>query len=205
NQYSLFFRSLLPSTAPLPISSPSQRHLNITINASHHHALLTAYAATTLPSRRSTLPPTANTGNLVRIRVRNELQEPTALHWHGMFLRGVPWLDGVPGQTQCPIPADKEYTYEFRVNGQCGTYWWHSHFMAQYVNGMVGAFIIHNPKMEPFRKLYDEEYTVLLSDWYALIDTPRSLLSSENQATHSSYIRFGHVRYHNYSSDHRPI
>lgn len=66
----------------------------------------------------------AFTGDIVRVRVTNELNVPTGLHWHGLFMKETPWLDGVPGQTQCPIPPGGEYTYEFKIDGQWGTYWW---------------------------------------------------------------------------------
>ncbi|RUS16125.1 multi-copper oxidase [Endogone sp. FLAS-F59071] len=113
----------------------------------------------------------AYTGDIVRVRVTNELNVPTGLHWHGMFMKGVPWLDGVPGQTQCPIPPGGEYTYEFKIDGQWGTYWWHSHYMSQYVDGLLGPFIVHNTLEEPYLGLYDEEYTVMLSDWYHTYST----------------------------------
>lgn len=38
-----------------------------------------------------------NTGDTIRAKVRNELAEPTTLHWHGMYQRGTPWMDGVAG------------------------------------------------------------------------------------------------------------
>lgn len=54
-------------------------------------------------------------GDVVRVIVRNNLEQPTSLHWHGMFQRGTPWMDGVPGMTNCPIPAKSSYTYEFNT------------------------------------------------------------------------------------------
>lgn len=53
-------------------------------------------------------------GDLVRIKVRNELKEPTAVHWHGL---DVPYkMDGIPGVTQAPILPGEEFTYEFVAN-----------------------------------------------------------------------------------------
>lgn len=40
-------------------------------------------------------------GDVVRAVVRNELPEPTTIHWHGIALRND--MDGVPGMTQAPI------------------------------------------------------------------------------------------------------
>jgi FtsP/CotA-like multicopper oxidase with cupredoxin domain len=56
-----------------------------------------------------------NHGDVVKVNVNNKLNEPTSLHWHGMFQKGNPWMDGVPGMTNCPIPANSSYTYEFNT------------------------------------------------------------------------------------------
>ncbi|CAM0138715.1 hypothetical protein VKS41_008452 [Umbelopsis sp. WA50703] len=107
----------------------------------------------------------ANTGDTISVKVFNNLTEPTAMHWHGMYQRGTPWNDGTPGVTQCPIPAGDTYTYTFSTANQSGTYWYHSHYMSQYVDGLVGPLIIHNPS-NPGPLPYDEEIVIPLSDWY---------------------------------------
>ncbi|KAG2187209.1 hypothetical protein INT44_004881 [Umbelopsis vinacea] len=108
---------------------------------------------------------TVNTGDTIQVNVINNLTVPTALHWHGMYQRGTPWQDGTPGVTQCPIPAGGKYTYSFSTAGQSGTYWYHSHYMSQYVDGLVGALIIQDPSAtSPLP--YDEEIVIPLSDWY---------------------------------------
>ncbi|GAB5593874.1 hypothetical protein Unana1_08774 [Umbelopsis nana] len=108
---------------------------------------------------------TANTGDIIQVNVVNNLTVPTALHWHGMYQRDTPWQDGTPGVTQCPIPAGGSYTYTFSTAGQSGTYWYHSHYMSQYVDGLVGPLIIENPS-SPGPLPYDEEIVIPLSDWY---------------------------------------
>ena len=37
-----------------------------------------------------------------------------------------PYMDGVPGMTQCDIPSRGKFTYKF-VADSAGTHWWHSH------------------------------------------------------------------------------
>ncbi|RIB27004.1 extracellular multicopper oxidase [Gigaspora rosea] len=105
-----------------------------------------------------------NKGDTLRLNVYNDLEEKTSIHSHGMFQRGTPWYDCVPGQTQCDIQSNKSFTYEFQVN-QSGTYWYHSHTKAQYIEGIVGALIAHDPD-DPYLKEYDEEIVVLIQDWY---------------------------------------
>lgn len=46
-----------------------------------------------------------------------------------------------------------------------GTYWYHSHIRGQYVDGLRGPFIVHDPA-NPFQADFDEEIVLTLSDWY---------------------------------------
>ncbi|KAF0465096.1 iron transport multicopper oxidase fet3 [Gigaspora margarita] len=107
-----------------------------------------------------------NKGDTLVLDVKNDCDDVTTMHAHGFFQRGTPWYDGVPGQTQCDIQSKKSFTYEFQVN-QSGTFWYHSHSKAQYIEGIVGALIVHDPD-DPYlkNKDYDEEIVVLLQDWY---------------------------------------
>ncbi|CAB4427504.1 unnamed protein product [Rhizophagus irregularis] len=107
----------------------------------------------------------ANKGDRLVINVTNHFDDPATVHWHGMFQHGTNWYDGVPGQTQCPIPNDVSLVYNFSTTDQHGTYWYHSHFFAQYVDGLRGSLVIHDPD-DPYLKQYDFEYLVMLSDWH---------------------------------------
>ncbi|CAG8717334.1 46324_t:CDS:2 [Gigaspora margarita] len=99
----------------------------------------------------------ANKGDWFSITVENDLPVETSMHWHGMLQRGTSWFDGVPAVSQCTITPGSSLTYEFSTDGQVGTYWWHSHYMAQYIDGILGAMIIHDPD-DPNLKDYDYEY-----------------------------------------------
>ncbi|RDA85353.1 hypothetical protein CP532_1260 [Ophiocordyceps camponoti-leonardi (nom. inval.)] len=107
----------------------------------------------------------ANVGDNVVVRVRNQLgNQTTSLHFHGLFMRGTPHMDGPDAVTQCPIPPGAEFTYNFTID-QPGTYWYHSHTHAQYPDGLRGPLIIHDPQ-SPHRNDVDEELVLTLSDWY---------------------------------------
>ncbi|RHZ73574.1 hypothetical protein Glove_230g21 [Diversispora epigaea] len=106
----------------------------------------------------------ANKGDRLVINVTNNLGDPATIHWHGIFQRETNWYDGVPGQTQCPIPNRVSFTYNYTLD-QSGTFWYHSHFLAQYVDGLLGVLIIHD-KEDPYLNYYDEEYVITVSDWY---------------------------------------
>jgi len=99
-------------------------------------------------------------GDQVTIHIDNQLEEETAMHWHGILL---PWqMDGVAGITQPGIPPGKSFQYQFTLN-QSGTYWYHAHAGLQEQQGAYGAFII-DPKV-PSPYAYTKEYVIVLSDW----------------------------------------
>ncbi|KAG9005058.1 ferroxidase fet3 [Tulasnella sp. 427] len=102
-------------------------------------------------------------GDTLRLHVNNQLEAPTAIHHHGMFLHNSSYFDGAVGVTQCPIPQGASFSYEVPIGDQVGTYWAHGHFSGQYVDGLRTPFIIHN-QAEPHK--YDTEYTIILADWY---------------------------------------
>ncbi|KAI9316824.1 Cupredoxin [Dichotomocladium elegans] len=96
------------------------------------------------------------------IHTYNGLDKPTTLHAHGMFQNGTVWMDGPSMTTQCPIPPGYTFDYEFNIT-QHGTYWIHSHYMSQYMDGLRSPLILHN---SPEEYTYDEDQIVTLSDWY---------------------------------------
>lgn len=76
------------------------------------------------------------------------------------------------GITQCPIPDGQSITYEplnsnlspAERKSQWGTFWTHGHYSGQYVDGLRTPSIIHNAAGEVHQ--YDEDYTIILADWY---------------------------------------
>ncbi|OBT81539.1 hypothetical protein VE02_09799 [Pseudogymnoascus sp. 03VT05] len=83
-----------------------------------------------------------------------------------MFQYGSNWMDGTSGISKCPIPPGRSFTYDFLIDGQYGSYWYHSHYSTQYTDGMVGPLIIHAPEEAEVRKLYDHDEVIMLQDWY---------------------------------------
>jgi FtsP/CotA-like multicopper oxidase with cupredoxin domain len=98
----------------------------------------------------------------------------TALHWHGIYQIGSPWMDGTTGITQCGIPPGESMLYNFTLDGNwTGTTWWHAHFATQYTDGLYGALVVHAPQ-ENVPK-YDRDVVVLMNDHY---NTPSADLLS---------------------------
>ncbi|RYC03810.1 multicopper oxidase family protein [Nocardioides zhouii] len=101
----------------------------------------------------------ATAGDLLRIRVDNQLPTDTSVHWHGIALRNI--ADGVPGLTQDPIAAGSSYLYEFTAPDP-GTYFYHPHVGVQLDRGLYAPLVIDDPH-EPGN--YDLEWVVVLDDW----------------------------------------
>lgn len=110
-------------------------------------------------------------GDQLRAVVKNQLPEPTSIHWHGLALRND--QDGVPGLTQGAVPADSSFTYDFRVPHP-GTYWYHSHVGTQRDRGLLGALVVEDPE-ESLE--YSRDWVIVLDDWLDGLDgTPDQTL-----------------------------
>lgn len=99
-------------------------------------------------------------GQEVTLRVTNQLQEISSIHWHGLLLP--PHMDGVPGVSYRGIKPGTTFTYRFPIK-QSGTYWYHSHSGGQELQGMYAPIILDPIEPDPFQ--YDREYIVMLSEW----------------------------------------
>lgn len=88
----------------------------------------------------------------------------TGIHWHGLRQLNSCQQDGVPGITECPIAPGKTRQYRFKAT-QFGTTWYHSHWSAQYGDGVLGTMIIDGPATAN----YDEDLGVLpITDYYKI-------------------------------------
>jgi FtsP/CotA-like multicopper oxidase with cupredoxin domain len=98
-------------------------------------------------------------GQNVRLRVVNDLDEDSSIHWHGLLVPAQ--FDGVPGISFPGIRARSSFVYEFPIR-QAGTYWYHSHSGFQEQLGLYGPLVIDpsGPERAPF----DREHVILLSD-----------------------------------------
>lgn len=120
-------------------------------------------------------------GRTAVLRVTNNLDEITSIHWHGLLVP--PDMDGVPGVSFAGIKPGTTFTYRFPIH-QSGTYWFHSHSGGQEMRGMYAPMIIDPVEPEPFQ--YDRDYVVMLSDW--TFESPDSLLA--NLKKQSGYYNF---------------
>ncbi|KAK3110654.1 hypothetical protein LTR53_014833 [Teratosphaeriaceae sp. CCFEE 6253] len=108
-----------------------------------------------------------NEGDTIVVHIHNQAVNATSIHWHGIYQNGTPHMDGTVGITQCPIPSGRNFTYEFTVSGQSGTYWWHAHQGVQSSDGMHGPLIIHSWDEKDLQTiLYSTDRVLLVSDHY---------------------------------------
>lgn len=96
--------------------------------------------------------------DVVKIEVKNSLNEPTTIHWHGLPIP--PSQDGNPMDI---IPANGYRTYEFKLPNDCaGTYWYHPHphntTAQQVYMGLAGAFVVKSHS-NPLKEFVE-------SDWF---------------------------------------
>jgi iron transport multicopper oxidase len=110
-------------------------------------------------------PIKAAAGDTVVVNMKNSLgNETTGLHFHGMSQLNSNFMDGASMVNQCPVPPGSTITYTFIADAP-GTYWYHSHNMGQYPDGLRGPLIVSDPK-DPYAGKYDEEVVLTVSDWY---------------------------------------
>jgi FtsP/CotA-like multicopper oxidase with cupredoxin domain len=98
-------------------------------------------------------------GEPFRIRVDNQLSEPTAIHWHGLHPPNNE--DGVPGITQPLIRPKSSILYDFPLT-PAGTHWMHSHNQFQDVRLMTAPLIVHTA--EDLRA-DEQEVVVMFNDF----------------------------------------
>lgn len=108
-----------------------------------------------------------NEGDTIVVHVDNQAANATSFHWHGIYQNGSNWMDGTVGITQCPIAPGKKFTYEFRIIGQSGTYWYHSHQGTQASDGLLGPLIVHSKEERSLQRInYASDRIIMIQDHY---------------------------------------
>lgn len=120
----------------------------------------------------------ASWGDTVVVNVKNSLTDNgTSIHWHGVRQYNTVGMDGTPGITECPIAPGQTRTYRFVVT-QYGTSWYHSHWSAQYDDGIVGPIVFEGQASADY-DLDLGPYTI--TEWYYLTTWQVNALSVDAQ------------------------
>ncbi|MCK6590494.1 MAG: multicopper oxidase family protein [Polyangiaceae bacterium] len=80
-------------------------------------------------------------GDRLIVHFKNELPEPTTIHWHGLRINAD--MDGVPEHSQPEVPPGGTFDYDFIVP-DAGLFWYHPHFnsSAQVGAGLYGPLLV---------------------------------------------------------------
>jgi FtsP/CotA-like multicopper oxidase with cupredoxin domain len=99
-------------------------------------------------------------GEESRVRLVNELSEPTTVHWHGVRLPNA--MDGVAHLTQSPVAPGASFDYRFRPP-DAGTFCYRANVLpaSDADRGLYGALIVD----EPQRIEVDHDVLLVLDDW----------------------------------------
>ncbi len=80
-------------------------------------------------------------GQRVQVRLKNELPDPTIIHWHGVLIP-----EEMDGHPRYAIASDSSFEYDFQVINRAGMYWFHPHphqlTGPQVYYGLAGLFIV---------------------------------------------------------------
>ncbi len=67
----------------------------------------------------------AKVGDQLVVHFKNELPEPTTIHWHGLRIPAA--MDGVPEHSQSVVAPGGTFDYSFTLP-DAGLYWYHPHY-----------------------------------------------------------------------------
>ncbi|KAK4436371.1 Monocopper oxidase-like protein SKS1 [Sesamum alatum] len=102
----------------------------------------------------------------VVVNVKNKLDEDLLVTWSGIQMRRSSWQDGVLG-TNCPIPPKWNWTYQFQVKDQIGSFFYYPSLNLQRASGGFGPFIITNRNIIPIPfNTPDGDIVIMIGDWY---------------------------------------
>ncbi len=103
----------------------------------------------------------ARQGEEVFVRLKNDLAQPTTLHWHGIRIDNA--MDGVPHLTQEAVPPGGTFDYRFTVP-DAGTFWYHPHDRSweQVARGLYGLLIVE--EKEGWGGA-DQDVAIVADDW----------------------------------------
>ncbi len=128
-------------------------------------------------------------GSEVVVHVTNEGDLDTTVHWHGLRLENK--YDGVPHETQTPIPIGGSFTYRIRFPDP-GLYWYHPHIREDYTQemGLYGNLLVI-PADPGYWPPAHRDVLLTLDD--LLIEDGKIAPFSPDETTYTAMGRFGNV------------
>src|SRR4051812_9950248 len=128
-------------------------------------------------------------GAQITVDVRNDGDVETTVHWHGLRLENR--FDGVPHETQAPIPVGGGYSCRVQFPDP-GFYWYHPHLREDFAQemGLYGTIVVE-PTEAGYWPPVDRELTLTLDD--LLVEDGHIAAFSRSGPNFTAMGRFGNV------------
>ena len=172
-------RCTTPVTFDVPLHVPRRDGLlgrlelderTLALRATRHGGDRPALAYVASAGGSDYLDPTlvARTGDRVRIRLVNDVGEPTVAHWHGFTID-----TANDGNGETLVAPGAAFDYAFEVRNRAGLYWYHPHphglTAGQAYRGLFGLFAVEDADELALRRALalvpgDTEIPLVLTD-----------------------------------------
>jgi FtsP/CotA-like multicopper oxidase with cupredoxin domain len=128
-------------------------------------------------------------GSEIVVNVTNDGDIDATVHWHGLRLENR--YDGVPHETQKPIPIGGSFTYRIRFPDE-GLYWYHPHIREDYAidMGLYGNIVV-DPADPDYWPPCDRDVVLAVDDF--LIEEGTTAVYERSAPDHLAMGRFGNV------------
>src|SRR5215218_3256947 len=128
-------------------------------------------------------------GAEVIVHVTNHGDLDTTVHWHGLRLENK--YDGVPHETQTPIPVGGSFTYRIRFPDP-GLYWYHPHIREDYTQemGLYGNILVE-PAEPDYWPPANRDLVLTLDD--VLVEDGKIASFSVSETSYAAMGRFGNL------------
>ena len=146
-----------------------------------------ACSPTTARSRAPSLH--VDQGSELTVEVKNDGDIEATVHWHGLRVENR--YDGVPFETQAPIPIGGTYTQKIKFP-DAGFYWYHPHIREDYglELGLYGTIVVE-PSDPSYWPAVDRYVTLTLDD--LLVEDGKIAPFRRSGPTFTAMGRFGNV------------
>jgi FtsP/CotA-like multicopper oxidase with cupredoxin domain len=128
-------------------------------------------------------------GSEITLQVTNDGDVEATVHWHGLRLENR--YDGVPHETQAPIPIGGTFTYKVQFP-DAGFYWYHPHIREDFglEMGLYGTIIVE-PSDASYWPAADRQLSITLDD--LLVEDGHIAPFHRSGPNYTAMGRFGNV------------
>jgi FtsP/CotA-like multicopper oxidase with cupredoxin domain len=128
-------------------------------------------------------------GSEITVNTRNDGDVETTVHWHGLRLENR--YDGVPHETQEPIPVGGSYSCRVQFP-DAGFYWYHPHIREDYAQemGLYGTIVVE-PADSSYWPRVDRQLSLTLDD--LLVEDGHIASFDRSGPNYTAMGRFGNV------------